>query len=148
MVVYHRYMYVDKDTEQNLLHCFRLWCFIYWIFFNKMPFVLNPIISDRSRNHYFVFFLKFSGFQCLHGTSHKISHIDLHSNCINNIDHLVQCTKGLHWLTNLTLEKNGKANPVCHTAGMDLMLGRCFVLVRSVISLKLWARFWSLQIHS
>ncbi|XP_009698243.1 PREDICTED: leucine-rich repeat and coiled-coil domain-containing protein 1-like, partial [Cariama cristata] len=58
-----------------------------------------------------------SGFQCLHGTSHKISHIDLHSNCVNNINHLLQCTKGLRCLTNLTLEKNGKANPVCHTAG-------------------------------
>ncbi|NWY50390.1 LRCC1 protein, partial [Chionis minor] len=58
-----------------------------------------------------------SGFQCLHGTNHKISHIDLHSNCVNNIGHLLQCTKGLRCLTNLTLEKNGKANPVCHTAG-------------------------------
>ncbi|XP_068252706.1 leucine-rich repeat and coiled-coil domain-containing protein 1 isoform X2 [Nyctibius grandis] len=58
-----------------------------------------------------------SGFQCLHGTNHKISHIDLHSNCVNNINHLLQCTKGLRCLTNLTLEKNGKANPVCHTAG-------------------------------
>ncbi|XP_064298554.1 leucine-rich repeat and coiled-coil domain-containing protein 1 isoform X2 [Phalacrocorax carbo] len=58
-----------------------------------------------------------SGFQCLHGTSHKISHIDLHSNCVNSIDHLLQCTKGLCCLTNLTLEKNGKANPVCHVAG-------------------------------
>ncbi|KFV42385.1 Leucine-rich repeat and coiled-coil domain-containing protein 1, partial [Gavia stellata] len=58
-----------------------------------------------------------SGFQCLHGTSHKISHIDLHSNCVTNINHLLQCTKGLCCLTNLTLEKNGKANPVCHTAG-------------------------------
>ncbi|KFQ45703.1 Leucine-rich repeat and coiled-coil domain-containing protein 1 [Nestor notabilis] len=58
-----------------------------------------------------------SGFQCLHGTSHNISHIDLHSNCVNNINHLVQCTKGLRCLTHLTLEKNGRANPVCHTAG-------------------------------
>ncbi|NXN73329.1 LRCC1 protein, partial [Himantopus himantopus] len=58
-----------------------------------------------------------SGFRCLHGTSHKISHIDLHSNCVNNIDHLLQCTKGLRCLTNLTLEKNGKANPVCRIAG-------------------------------
>ncbi|NXY45159.1 LRCC1 protein, partial [Ceuthmochares aereus] len=58
-----------------------------------------------------------SGFLCLHGTSHNISHIDLHSNRINNINHLLQCTKGLCCLTNLTLEKNGKANPVCHIAG-------------------------------
>ncbi|XP_041268695.1 leucine-rich repeat and coiled-coil domain-containing protein 1 [Onychostruthus taczanowskii] len=58
-----------------------------------------------------------SGFRSLHGTRHKISHIDLHSNCVSNINHLLQCTKGLHCLTNLTLERNGKANPVCHIAG-------------------------------
>ncbi|KFP77056.1 Leucine-rich repeat and coiled-coil domain-containing protein 1, partial [Apaloderma vittatum] len=58
-----------------------------------------------------------SGFQCLQGTSHKISHIDLHGNRISNIKHLLQCTKGLRCLTSLTLKKNGKANPVCHTAG-------------------------------
>ncbi|NWV78658.1 LRCC1 protein, partial [Dasyornis broadbenti] len=58
-----------------------------------------------------------SGFRSLHGTRHKISHIDLHSNCVSNMNHLLQCTKGLHCLTNLTLEKNGKANPVCHTEG-------------------------------
>ncbi|XP_009890171.1 PREDICTED: leucine-rich repeat and coiled-coil domain-containing protein 1 [Charadrius vociferus] len=58
-----------------------------------------------------------SGFRCLHGTSHKISHIDLHSNCVRNIDHLLQCIKGLRCLTHLTLEENGKGNPVCHTAG-------------------------------
>ncbi|NXB83685.1 LRCC1 protein, partial [Vidua chalybeata] len=58
-----------------------------------------------------------SGFQSLHGTRHKISHIDLHSNCVSNINHLLQCMKGLRCLTNLTLERNGKANPVCHVAG-------------------------------
>ncbi|NXN78222.1 LRCC1 protein, partial [Bombycilla garrulus] len=58
-----------------------------------------------------------SGFQSLHGTRHKISHVDLHSNCVSNINHLLQCTKGLHCLTNLMLERNGKANPVCHTPG-------------------------------
>ncbi|NXB78956.1 LRCC1 protein, partial [Donacobius atricapilla] len=58
-----------------------------------------------------------SGFRSLHGTRHKISHIDLHSNCVSNINHLLLCMKGLRCLTNLTLERNGKANPVCHTAG-------------------------------
>uniref|UniRef100_A0A8D2NTD5 Leucine-rich repeat and coiled-coil domain-containing protein 1 n=1 Tax=Zosterops lateralis melanops TaxID=1220523 RepID=A0A8D2NTD5_ZOSLA len=58
-----------------------------------------------------------SGFRPLHGTRHKISHIYLHSNCVSNINHLLQCMKGLHCLTNLTLDRNGKANPVCHTAG-------------------------------
>ncbi|NWH30865.1 LRCC1 protein, partial [Chloropsis hardwickii] len=58
-----------------------------------------------------------SGLRSLHGTRHKISHIDLHSNCVSNINHLLQCTKGLRCLTNLTLERNGNANPVCHIAG-------------------------------
>ncbi|NWU36789.1 LRCC1 protein, partial [Hylia prasina] len=58
-----------------------------------------------------------SGFRSLHGTRHKISHIDLHSNCVSNINHLLQCMKGLSSLTNLTLDRNGKANPVCHTEG-------------------------------
>ncbi|NXO67402.1 LRCC1 protein, partial [Phainopepla nitens] len=58
-----------------------------------------------------------SGFRSLHGTRHKISHIDLHSNCVSNINHLLQCMKGLQCLTNLMLERNGKANPVCHAAG-------------------------------
>uniref|UniRef100_A0A8D0FHR1 Leucine-rich repeat and coiled-coil domain-containing protein 1 n=1 Tax=Strix occidentalis caurina TaxID=311401 RepID=A0A8D0FHR1_STROC len=82
--------------------------------------LFNLTILNLSYNHIH----DLSGFQCLHGTSYKISHIDLHSNCVNNINHLLQCTKGLRCLTNLTLEKNGKANPVCHTAGMYLMLGR------------------------
>ncbi|NXM26269.1 LRCC1 protein, partial [Oxyruncus cristatus] len=58
-----------------------------------------------------------SGLQSLHGTRYKISQIELHSNCVSNVIHLLECTKGLHCLTNLTLEKNGKANPVCHIAG-------------------------------
>ncbi|XP_077044409.1 leucine-rich repeat and coiled-coil domain-containing protein 1 isoform X2 [Agelaius phoeniceus] len=58
-----------------------------------------------------------SGFRSLHGTRHKISRIDLHSNCVSNINHLLECTKGLRCLTNLTLDRNGKANPVCHVAG-------------------------------
>ncbi|XP_053874848.1 leucine-rich repeat and coiled-coil domain-containing protein 1 isoform X1 [Malaclemys terrapin pileata] len=58
-----------------------------------------------------------TGFLDLRGTCHKISHIDLHSNCISSINHLLQCMMGLHYLTNLTLEKNGKGNPVCDTTG-------------------------------
>ncbi|NWZ74968.1 LRCC1 protein, partial [Poecile atricapillus] len=75
--------------------------------------LFNLTMLNLSYNHIH----DLSGFQSLHGTRHKISHIDLHSNCVNNINHLLQCTKGLHSLAYLTLEKNGKANPVCHTAG-------------------------------
>ncbi|XP_056680154.1 leucine-rich repeat and coiled-coil domain-containing protein 1 isoform X2 [Monodelphis domestica] len=57
------------------------------------------------------------GFLYLRGTRHKISHIDLHSNYICSIHHLLQCMVGLHFLTNLTLEKNGKNNPICDQPG-------------------------------
>ncbi|XP_038601317.1 leucine-rich repeat and coiled-coil domain-containing protein 1 isoform X4 [Tachyglossus aculeatus] len=57
------------------------------------------------------------GFLDLRGTNHKISHIDLHGNCLDSINHLVQCVIGLHSLTNLTLEKNGKNNPLCDIPG-------------------------------
>ncbi|NXO80786.1 LRCC1 protein, partial [Sitta europaea] len=75
--------------------------------------LFNLTMLNLSYNHIH----DLSGFRSLHGTRHKISHIDLHSNCISNINHLLQCMKGLCCLTNLTLERNGKANPVCHTAG-------------------------------
>ncbi|XP_075776563.1 leucine-rich repeat and coiled-coil domain-containing protein 1 isoform X1 [Pelodiscus sinensis] len=58
-----------------------------------------------------------TGFLDLRGASHKINHIDLHSNCISSINHLLQCMMGLHYLTNLTLEKNGKSNAVCDITG-------------------------------
>ncbi|XP_069477389.1 leucine-rich repeat and coiled-coil domain-containing protein 1 isoform X2 [Ambystoma mexicanum] len=58
-----------------------------------------------------------TGFLSLHGSSHAVSHIYLHSNCINNLNHLLECMVGLHNLQNLTLEKTGKGNPVCQVPG-------------------------------
>ncbi|XP_007120518.1 leucine-rich repeat and coiled-coil domain-containing protein 1 isoform X1 [Physeter macrocephalus] len=58
-----------------------------------------------------------SGLMPLHGIKHKLRYIDLHSNCIDSIHHLLQCMVGLHFLTNLILEKNGEDNPVCHLPG-------------------------------
>ncbi|XP_053415090.1 leucine-rich repeat and coiled-coil domain-containing protein 1 isoform X1 [Nycticebus coucang] len=58
-----------------------------------------------------------SGLIPLHGIKHKLKYIDLHSNCIDSIHHLLQCTIGLHFLTNLILEKDGEDNPVCHLPG-------------------------------
>nr|XP_058898657.1 leucine-rich repeat and coiled-coil domain-containing protein 1 isoform X3 [Kogia breviceps] len=57
------------------------------------------------------------GLMPLHGIKHKLRYIDLHSNCIDSIHHLLQCMVGLHFLTNLILEKNGEDNPVCHLPG-------------------------------
>lgn len=57
------------------------------------------------------------GLMPLHGLKYKLRYIDLHSNCIDSIHHLLQCTVGLHFLTNLILEKDGEGNPVCHEPG-------------------------------
>ncbi|XP_040849687.1 leucine-rich repeat and coiled-coil domain-containing protein 1 isoform X2 [Ochotona curzoniae] len=58
-----------------------------------------------------------SGLMPLHGLRYKLRYIDLHSNCVDSIHHLLQCTVGLHFLTNLILEKDGEGNPVCHAPG-------------------------------
>ncbi|XP_063113583.1 leucine-rich repeat and coiled-coil domain-containing protein 1 isoform X3 [Cavia porcellus] len=58
-----------------------------------------------------------SGLMPLHGLKYKLRYIDLHGNCISSIHHLVQCMVGLHFLTNLILEKDGEGNPVCHAPG-------------------------------
>ncbi|XP_014651332.1 PREDICTED: leucine-rich repeat and coiled-coil domain-containing protein 1 isoform X3 [Ceratotherium simum simum] len=60
---------------------------------------------------------KIEGLMPLHGIKHKLRYVDLHSNCIDSIHHLLQCMVGLHFLTNLILEKNGKDNPVCRVPG-------------------------------
>lgn len=61
--------------------------------------------------------LIFTGLLQLRGANYKISRIELHSNCISDINHLLQCLSGLQYLTNLSLEKNGKNNPVCAKIG-------------------------------
>ncbi|EHB00485.1 Leucine-rich repeat and coiled-coil domain-containing protein 1, partial [Heterocephalus glaber] len=58
-----------------------------------------------------------SGLMPLHGLKYKLRYIDLHSNCIDSIRHLLQCMVGLHFLTSLILEKDGEGNPVCHAPG-------------------------------
>ncbi|XP_042321456.1 leucine-rich repeat and coiled-coil domain-containing protein 1 isoform X2 [Sceloporus undulatus] len=58
-----------------------------------------------------------TGLLSLRGANCKISHIELHSNCISNINHLLQCLSGLQYLTNLSLERSGKNNPVCAKIG-------------------------------
>ncbi|XP_047395864.1 leucine-rich repeat and coiled-coil domain-containing protein 1-like [Sciurus carolinensis] len=58
-----------------------------------------------------------SGLLPLHGLKYKLRYTDLHSNCIDSIHHLLQCMVGLHFLTNLSLEKDGEGNPVCRAPG-------------------------------
>ncbi|XP_028919051.1 leucine-rich repeat and coiled-coil domain-containing protein 1 isoform X3 [Ornithorhynchus anatinus] len=78
---------------------------------------LSTLTNLRTLNLSCNLITKVEGFLGLHGTNHKISHIDLHGNCLDSINHLVKCMTGLHSLTNLTLEKNGKNNPLCDIPG-------------------------------
>ncbi|XP_073535621.1 leucine-rich repeat and coiled-coil domain-containing protein 1 [Phyllobates terribilis] len=65
-----------------------------------------------------------SGLFALHGRNHRLSHLYLHSNCISSIDQVLHTMVGLHSLVHLTLEQDGKGNPVCSTEGYrDLILG-------------------------
>ncbi|ERE84192.1 leucine-rich repeat and coiled-coil domain-containing protein 1 [Cricetulus griseus] len=63
-----------------------------------------------------------SGLMSLHGLKYKLRYIDLHSNCIDSIHHLLQCTVGLHFLTNLILEKDGEGNPICLIPGYGAII--------------------------
>lgn len=65
----------------------------------------------------------FSGLIPLHGPNHKLSHLYLHSNCISSIDHVLHSMMGLHSLVHLTLEQDGKGNPVCYTEGNFSLIG-------------------------
>ncbi|XP_077126867.1 leucine-rich repeat and coiled-coil domain-containing protein 1 isoform X2 [Ranitomeya variabilis] len=65
-----------------------------------------------------------SGLFALHGRSHRLSHLYLHSNCISSIEQVLHAMMGLHSLVHLTLEQDGKGNPVCAAEGYrDLILG-------------------------
>ncbi|KAG9470068.1 hypothetical protein GDO78_018959 [Eleutherodactylus coqui] len=65
-----------------------------------------------------------SGLFPLHGWNHKLSHLYLHSNCISSVDQVLRSMMGLHSLVHLTLQQDGKDNPVCDTQGYrDLILG-------------------------
>lgn len=61
-----------------------------------------------------------AGLMPLHGIKHKLRYVNLHSNCIDSIHHLLQCVVGLHFLTHLILEKDGQDNPVCRLPGRAL----------------------------
>ncbi|XP_051879155.1 leucine-rich repeat and coiled-coil domain-containing protein 1 [Pristis pectinata] len=78
---------------------------------------LNGLVSLTRLNLSYNRITDLSGFSHLHGIGHKLSLVDLHSNCISNFKHLLQCMVGLCCLTDLTLAKDGRDNPVCQTAG-------------------------------
>uniref|UniRef100_A0A4W3IPK8 Leucine-rich repeat and coiled-coil domain-containing protein 1 n=1 Tax=Callorhinchus milii TaxID=7868 RepID=A0A4W3IPK8_CALMI len=83
---------------------------------------LNGLVNLTKLNLSYNGITDLSGFLYLHGAGHKLSFLDLHSNCISTFDHLLQCMTGLCCLSDLTLVKDGRGNPVCQTPGYRELL--------------------------
>uniref|UniRef100_A0A667X9E9 Leucine-rich repeat and coiled-coil domain-containing protein 1 n=1 Tax=Myripristis murdjan TaxID=586833 RepID=A0A667X9E9_9TELE len=52
-----------------------------------------------------------TGLLYLHGRDYKLKHLSLHSNRLDNINHLLQCMLGLQSLREVTLSQDGTDNP-------------------------------------
>uniref|UniRef100_A0A671LX62 Leucine-rich repeat and coiled-coil domain-containing protein 1 n=1 Tax=Sinocyclocheilus anshuiensis TaxID=1608454 RepID=A0A671LX62_9TELE len=53
----------------------------------------------------------------LHGAEYKLKYLQLHSNSLDSMNHLLQCMLGLQNLKNVTFSKDGAQNPVCSLPG-------------------------------
>uniref|UniRef100_A0A672N3B8 Leucine-rich repeat and coiled-coil domain-containing protein 1 n=1 Tax=Sinocyclocheilus grahami TaxID=75366 RepID=A0A672N3B8_SINGR len=54
-----------------------------------------------------------TGLLHLHGAEYKLKYLQLHSNSLDSMNHLLQCMLGLQNLKNVTFSKDGAQNPVC-----------------------------------
>uniref|UniRef100_A0AAR2KI04 Leucine-rich repeat and coiled-coil domain-containing protein 1 n=1 Tax=Pygocentrus nattereri TaxID=42514 RepID=A0AAR2KI04_PYGNA len=63
-----------------------------------------------------------TGLLHLHGAEYKLKHLQLHSNCLDSVNHLLQCMVGLHNLRDVTLSMDGADNPVCSRPGYREMV--------------------------
>ncbi|KAK3567517.1 hypothetical protein QTP86_019936 [Hemibagrus guttatus] len=63
-----------------------------------------------------------TGLLHLHGTDYKLKHLQLHSNRLDDMNHLLQCMVGLHNLRDVTLRMDGAENPVCRLPGYREMV--------------------------
>ncbi|XP_051990262.1 leucine-rich repeat and coiled-coil domain-containing protein 1 isoform X2 [Xyrauchen texanus] len=58
-----------------------------------------------------------TGLLYLHGAEYKLKYLQLHSNHLDSMNHLLQCLLGLQNLKDVTLCKDGSQNPVCSLPG-------------------------------
>ncbi|XP_076003573.1 leucine-rich repeat and coiled-coil domain-containing protein 1 [Genypterus blacodes] len=58
-----------------------------------------------------------AGLLYLHGPECKLKHLSLHGNCLDNVNHLLQCLLGLQGLKEITLTKDDINNPICASPG-------------------------------
>ncbi|KAK2900884.1 hypothetical protein Q8A67_008999 [Cirrhinus molitorella] len=63
-----------------------------------------------------------TGLLYLHGADYKLKYLQLHSNRLDSVNHVLQCMVGLQNLKNVTLSKDGAQNPVCSLPGYREMV--------------------------
>uniref|UniRef100_A0A673L4T5 Leucine-rich repeat and coiled-coil domain-containing protein 1 n=1 Tax=Sinocyclocheilus rhinocerous TaxID=307959 RepID=A0A673L4T5_9TELE len=63
-----------------------------------------------------------TGLLQLHGAEYKLKYLQLHSNRLDSMNHLLQCMLGLQNLKNVTFSKDGAQNPVCSLPGYREMV--------------------------
>ena len=68
------------------------------------------------------------GLLYLHGEDYKLKQLSLHSNCLDSMNHLLQCLLGVQNLREVTLSLDGKGNPVCSLSGKVYIMARYTVL--------------------
>ncbi|XP_054481090.1 leucine-rich repeat and coiled-coil domain-containing protein 1 [Anoplopoma fimbria] len=78
---------------------------------------LNGLVNLTRLNLSYNQINNLTGLLYLHGTEYKLKHLSLHSNHLDNIDHLLQCLLGLQSLREVTLSLDGRDNAVCRAPG-------------------------------
>uniref|UniRef100_A0A8C9WU12 Leucine-rich repeat and coiled-coil domain-containing protein 1 n=1 Tax=Sander lucioperca TaxID=283035 RepID=A0A8C9WU12_SANLU len=78
---------------------------------------LNGLVNLTRLNLSYNQINNLTGLLYLHGAGYKLKHLSLHSNHLDNIDHLLQCLLGLQSLREVTLSQYGRDNPVCRSPG-------------------------------
>ncbi|KAI5627917.1 leucine-rich repeat and coiled-coil domain-containing protein 1 [Silurus asotus] len=84
---------------------------------------LNGLVNLTRLNLAYNQINNLTGLLYLHGTESKLKHLQLHSNRLDNMNHLLQCMVGLHNLRDVTLNMDGADNPICRLPGYrDMVL--------------------------
>ncbi|KAM9789409.1 leucine-rich repeat and coiled-coil domain-containing protein 1 [Neosynchiropus ocellatus] len=111
---------ISKIEGLNSLACLRtlnLSC-------NKITKVegLNGLVNLSRLNLSYNQINSLTGLLHLHGEGYKLKNLSLHSNNLNSMDHLLQCTLGLRQLREITLIQRGRGNPLCKSPGYRNMI--------------------------
>ncbi|XP_036453284.1 leucine-rich repeat and coiled-coil domain-containing protein 1 isoform X2 [Colossoma macropomum] len=83
---------------------------------------LNGLVNLTRLNLAYNQISDLTGLLHLHGAEYKLKHLQLHSNCLDSMNHLLQCMVGLRNLRDVTLSMDGADNPVCSRPGYREMV--------------------------